>query len=176
MKVKRVIPMAMALALMFTFTFCGMAFGEGTGRPPQCKNLPDPKTATGPVLEAFFTAAKDGDHFDLHILVEGEIPKDPKSPAKYKGDQPKIRRLFYVRLAPVREPDVCDRDDRKLMEYDWIPCLFEFQKPFNLEGIPVVKELTVERQEYCVDRTGPNRMIYGTAKIIVVPPAALKKK
>lgn len=174
MKVKRVIPMA--LVLMFTFIFYGMVFGEGSGEPPKCKDLPDPKTATGPLLQALFTAAKDGDHYDLHILVEGEIPPDPKSPTKHKGDQPKIRRLFYMRISQLRPPDVCDRSDEKLMDYKWVPCHLEFQKSFNLEGTPVVKELTVEKQEFCDDTQQGKRMIYGTAKIIVVPPAAAKKK
>jgi hypothetical protein len=181
MKVKRVIPMA--LVLMFTFIFYGMVFGEGSGPPPiKCEDLPDPKTAKGPLLQGFFTAAKDKgvDHFGLHILLEGEIPKDPKSPiipTLRRGDQPKIRRLFYIEIGPVQHEDVCKRSDETLMnQYCWVPYHLKVQKSFNLEGTPVVKEVTVERQEFCDDPPGGKRMIYGTVKIIVVPPAAPKKK
>jgi hypothetical protein len=170
MKVKRVIPMA--LVLMFTFIFYGMVFGEGGSGPPPCQNLPDPKTAKGTLLQGFFTANKDGDHFDLHFLLEGEILQDPKSPIipkPRKGYQPEIRHLFFMKIGPVQLPDICDRSDDLLMyQYRWIPCQLKVQESFNLNGTPVITELTVERQEFCNDPQ--RRMIYGTVKIIVVPP------
>ena len=168
MKRERII--SLLLTLLFTLVFYGIASGDGGGWeiPLPCQKLPEPNS--GPYLKGTFTVAYDQSNpnrYDIHVILEKE--EKTFGCAKSEGG---VKHLFSFQMVKTQtSKPMCKYENAELKEkYKYGPCMSKAGEKFNLQGVPVLTELSVTQKENCGD-TGdtPEAMIYGTIKIRVVP-------
>ncbi len=143
--------------------FYGVAIsGGGAGElPPPCNN--PPAATAGPILHGYFIAVHDQPNHLYKVSLHLYGPNNAAN-------------LFSFDIPDL--PGVCDREDdcyvvtgnyikTKLNGY---PCFYKFGEPFNLPGIPVIKDLKL------ICRACPGEKIAGEVWIQVVPPARILQK
>lgn len=160
----------MTLVFGFGILFCGIAAGDGGGPEPTagCASLPQP-TEASPLVTGFFSVAYDKStcsikypeecpHYDVHVVLE-------RSDFESQVEQD-VRHLFSF---PVSKGDrnLCSYTDAELKaKYKLAPCIYKVGQAFNLQGVPVLTDLSVTSRDFCC--AAADAMISGTIKIRVV--------
>jgi hypothetical protein len=167
MKKERIMPIL--LTLLFALIFSGIALGDGGGFfPPPAIQLPKPDS--GPFLKGTFTAAYDQlnpDRYDIHVILEKE--ETTFGCAKREGG---VKHLFsfHVEKTSSSKP-ICKYTKEELMnKYEYAPHRMKAGEKFNLQGIPVLTEMSLTHWENCGDAGDTSEaIVYGTIRIRVVP-------
>jgi hypothetical protein len=138
-----------------------VALGGSKAEDPACDCIPD--SGPGPVIPGTFTVAYDKDqcsadypdqcaHYNVHVVLNKFGETHLFSFATSLGDED---------LCTVAE------DTEVLKElFKRTPCTLDVGGVFGLEGIPIIKRLTVTQMDFCGT---PDEMITGSIQIRVVP-------